>query len=1005
MRCHLNWRISSVWNCSGEVMVLPLQPSVWRDWGAAAWGLALLRHYFTGYDAQPVSRLAISAEELAKVAGAEESDAAAALAAFLRAVQCSAEVFRRHLSRASLEPGTWNRREPPPFLAWLFFTCYAAAPLDAETADEGVFRERVRQLLGHAAGTTYALGDLSLLWEELATWLQERRNDGEPYRALRLPDRGWMRLIGYSVRLAFPQREDWLRLRDLLAASGVGPSPTVPEAFQIIGRARGRFSDDFQYVFDRARDALANGRDVAELHALWSAILEAAALARPFSRPGRIRYRLLAQEDELGRIDPFVVAAGVLSGVRGEAQLSRLDEPFDEFDQLVCAANGSPGLIAKLLLENALGDKLSGLGSSSIPRAVREGVLLFQRVDSAVWELAVRRPNEGRVRTLVRSDLSAGLLRLVDGSPREARDTRFDGWCELADFDITQLVDPRDGAVAELASVRCLQRVEVGPQLHLVGGIRLDGGFLGIGSLLPEVHCIEAEDAVLFRLSEESGEDHSTLVTMLEGDRERRGVFTWPMGHGDLEGAFVFAGRREGFVLAPREVRFHSRGLNHAYAGPTTPDHWLIEAGTVDVAPAAEARDAFLEQELCRAAPPPAVDRALAESLPMFTNYSADDEAQLDRFVEALAAISASRKGIGEAELIEILGKVIPDANGFAVWGIVRAWLEAGYVDCLTRRRWHGRVYFARQPRLVLMPDDSSRSIRAVLHGLSPYRLRAAARDLFARGGATPAPAASLSRFVPAPLSWRLESAEHAREVAKNLGILGVAGVCEPEQLVGDFDTAISDDALLPLGYELQRIWDWAAGRFRRPSGSRAADDVRIEHYTRTNGPDQYVVTSNDQRRTTRSRSWALLDGFRRAGRKAFSPVGSVVIARSGEDGPQVPLPVARAIALRAGIVGGPAEAESAGRYYAYAVSRASEQRWLLTWLSGMKAGETVLRRFAWLLAAASASNYAAERLPADLRRRLRDLRAVPDAHSMADRCIPRRLHPHVRRAVELAEP
>jgi hypothetical protein len=234
--------------------------------------------------------------------------------------------------------------------------------------------------------------------------------------------------------------------------------------------------------------------------------------------------------------------------------------------------------------------------------------------------------------------------------------------------------------------------------------------------------------------------------------------------------------------------------------------------------------------------------------------------------------------------------------------------------------------------------------------------------------------------------------------------MLDIASVREPEQLAGDFDAAVSDDALLPPSYELQRIWDWTAGRFRRPNGGRAADDVRIEHYTRTNGADRYVVASNDQWRTTLSRSWALLDGFRRAGRKAFSPVGSVVIARSGDDGPQVPLPVARAIALRAGMVGGPAETESIGRYYAYAVSRTSEQRWLLTWLSGVKADETVVRRFTWLLAAASAPGSDAVRLPADLRRRLRDLRAVPDALSIADRRIPRRLHPHVRRAVELAE-
>ena len=249
-------------------------------------------------------------------------------------------------------------------------------------AEEGVFRERVRHLLGHEVGTTYALYDLSLLWEAFAAWLQNRRNAGEPYRSLDLPDRGLLTLIGYSLRLAFPRREDRLRLRDVLAASDAGPNPTVPEAFQAISRARDRFSSDFRHVFDWARNALASGRDIPELQALWSAILEAAVLAPASARPTRVRYRLFAQEDELGHIDPFVVAAGVPFGARGGAQFTRLDEPFDDFDHLVCAADGSTGLIAKLLLMEALEGKLPDFVASPLPRAAREGVLLFQRLDA-----------------------------------------------------------------------------------------------------------------------------------------------------------------------------------------------------------------------------------------------------------------------------------------------------------------------------------------------------------------------------------------------------------------------------------------------------------------------------------------------------------------------------------------------------------------------------------------------------------------------------------------------
>jgi hypothetical protein len=152
------------------------------------------------------------------------------------------------------------------------------------------------------------------------------------------------------------------------------------------------------------------------------------------------------------------------------------------------------------------------------------------------------------------------------------------------------------------------------------------------------------------------------------------------------------------------------------------------------------------------------------------------------------------------------------------------------------------------------------------------------------------------------------------------------------------------------------------------------------------------------------SRSWALLDGFRRAGTEAFSSAGPMAIVRTGIDGPHVPLPLARAVGVRSGIVGGPTEAPLRGWQYAYATERPRDQRWLLGWLSGVSADETLVRRLAWLSAAASSPGGDLVVLPADIRRRLRNLHSVPDASSMADRRLPRHLLVHIRRAIADAE-
>lgn len=380
------------------------------------------------------------------------------------------------------------------------------------------------------------------------------------------------------------------------------------------------------------------------------------------------------------------------------ARFSRLDEPFDEFDHLVCATDGSTGLIAKPPLMEALEDKVPGLGASPIPRAVREGVLLLRQVDSATWELAVTRPSEGKVRALVPTRLLDAFLRLVNGPERHPRESRFDGWREVDAFDVTALAEPRESAVPELASVRCLERIEIGPQLHLVGGIRVDGGYLGLSGLLPEVHCAEAEHAALFSLSKESGSCADPRRDTGTRGRASRSL-RWSPGHGDLEGAYVFAGSRNGRVVAPREILFHSRALSHDYECPTDPSRWC--RGLHFRRRACWSGGGHLSRARNRPSywPGAVIDALAAEGIDVLTGRSVDDDSEHDRLVEALAAISVARKGIGEAELIEILGKIVRHATGFAIWGIIRGWVEAGSSTASPSRQWRGRVLTSRAAR------------------------------------------------------------------------------------------------------------------------------------------------------------------------------------------------------------------------------------------------------------------------------------------------------------------
>jgi len=984
------------------VTLPPQTERAWRDWDARSWGRALLQHYFVGDDDVPVSRLATTQEELAQAAGATADAAADARDAFLQAIRCDPATFRRRLSDASLAPAAWDRQTPPPFLAYLFFTCFAAASLDPDIAEEGVFRERLRQLLLHDEGTNYHLPDLSRLWEAFADWLTARRELGDPYRRLILPERGGMTLIGYSLRLAFPRRQDRLRLRDLLTTSDLGRAPTVPEAFQLVGRRINRFSPDFQRVFNRARTALTRSSREPLLHVIWSSILEAAALVRDVEQQhSRIEYQVLGQEDERGRLDLFVMVSGPTASLRGGAQLLPLDEAVASFDYVIAGDDGTPREISADLLAGLLQHQVPDLANSSIARAVREGLLLFSRVDSATWQLALTRPREGRLRALVRSHLSTDFQRLLPADVHSLMETRFSGWLECSEIDTTDLADPQIAPVRSLTSIRCLQRVEVGSLLHLVGGIRVDGGFLGIGGLLPKVHCADA-DVVTISRTPENPLGAPVLVETLTRDPEHEHRFSWPEER-DLDGPHVFIARREQQNAGLRRVHFHSHGLGHHYLDPSNPSGWLVETSVSDVESAETGRDGFLEEEIRPANPIP-IESARGDGLSIDADASLDARPQQSQLAEAIAALGMTRRGIAEVDLIEILRGTLREVDGFAVWAIIRGWQEAGYIDSLTKRAWRGRFYFPRRPRFVFISHDIDSSVRVALHGLSPYSLRNAVRTLFERGGAERLPSRSLSRHVPAPLWWRFESAAHAEGVVAEFGELAIKGIRGLNDIAGDFDAAVANVAPLPPGYERQRTWSFDLGGFRRFQKPSTNDDVTVEHYTRPNGPDHYVVVARGERRTTLSRSWALLFAFRQANRTAFEGLGPIGVVRLRDDGPHVPLPIARALALRSGIVGGPAEVPTVGDCYAYAVERPDQQRWLLRWLKGDKVDEAILGRFAWLMAAASSSRDEMRSLPTDLRRKLRKLDSIPAAQELADRSVPANLIVHIRRAIALTE-
>jgi hypothetical protein len=458
-------------------------------------------------------------------------------------------------------------------------------------------------------------------------------------------------------------------------------------------------------------------------------------------------------------------------------------------------------------------------------------------------------------------------------------------------------------------------------------------------------------------------------------------------------------------VIASREIHFRSRVLSHDYAVPTDPHRWIIEAAPADILPVSDGRD------YCLTTPDgkPAADSLRSprpaeqwiNNHPSCEIFSVDDDPSIDRFVEALAAVCASRKGITESDFLELLETMLQIEAGPGIWDVARALLEAGYVDAISRRHWRGRFYFARRPRLVIVGVDSQ--TRVVLHGLAPHSLRVRAAATFERMGASTVPVRVVSRTVGAPQMWSVASAEVAEAAAAELGLGVLEQVKHLAELVVPLTNEVSSSET-PSAYELQGVWDWKGGGFRKRRPDRH-DTVSIQWLARQDRPDRFQVGRSDGTSwSTFSRNWALLRGYFWAQQPPFSSDGPARLVRPLSFGPYLPLPIGRAVVLRSHVVSGPIGSLSDDHGYAYEVATTQERNYLLHWAMGRAATASHPRHLAWLLSALSehTGGLDAVAVPADLRHRLSKLTDLPNAVSVSKRRIPRRMLPLLRRTLDL---
>jgi|GEM_PF-2229819 len=991
----------------------------WKEWDHQEWGSALFLHFF--FDAEgtsvPVRTLSVTQETLVLVTGDHDAAPEDVKSSFLKAIGNDPSSIRLHLSPSRYYGSfKWLSEEPPYFFLYLALTCFVASASDGEVSEVGNFRDRMRILLGNDESVSYGLNGLNTTWALLKTWLYHHQSKGSAYRGLELPDPGYMKLIGCSIRLAFPKRRDLIKLIEIFAGAKFGDDPSPFEVIQLVGKNKRSFTDHFGKEFDAFKVAYFGKDPDVGKSPFWAAVKEAVSADRIARKEKRSKFGLILFPSESGfDNDMFLLSDTELdfdcSGkpvrfVRAESNVGRL--PY-------VAVPGNEGVedppdIIGALLDWDLFRSVPALKKSPLSVSIGQGVLLFVKNEVGLYESCTNNVRDGSVKVYVWDDLKDEFLAAFpeDRRPEFHKDCRYPGWAESEPFDAEDLFSMKVTSGSKLERIRCLQRPIENPSLHLSGGIRVEDGYLGIPPCLPEVHAPEADSVVMIPLNDgkpiSDGTDH--ILKKAEGGE---GIFTITLPPSSfLEGQYGIVARRgEDVVVGVKRVEFHTKTSPSEYKYPSTPSNWYVESVGPDVLPYnPDSRGWHLGSD----APPPDAGKydhniRNRSSIRQFPLYMPEEaySSEAGALIEICAGKTARKRGIPEAEFIDLLQRVFPLGKRSHVWDLARSWIENCYLDRLIDRTWKGSSYYPVRPHLVVRRTGTR--YQAVLAGLATSEIRRFVAKSMVSGGALHEERFSHSPMVPAPLMWSSETDGLFSQIAEeiNIPVVGSPDVTDRLWSVGDVIAKVSEP---PGGYRRKGIWYWDGGYFVPEDPYRGnRPPVFIEWMTRTrnDSPDYYLVSWNDGRTWwTYSRTWTLLVAYTLCGQIPLVTNSGTELVEIGLPRVYLPLVYARWLSANSRIVPSPIFEESGRSDYAYAFPTKRElDRFLgIFWDRSISDPVILSKTLNTLLSEAKRLRRSEERtlpLPRDLRKMLDSLTSNPQAKELARSRFPARMIPGIK--------
>jgi hypothetical protein len=803
-----------------------------------AWERLLVLHYLRTdgpFGTAPLRWIDATPIELARATRIEGIDPEVAKASFLSIFSneyVTRDVFRT--GRIS-KPGS---NEAPGYFRYLVLSALVPA-LAPEETDSNDFRVRLGALLG-LGGQLSDVGGLPRLWKSLTKWCDGQRAEARPFRRVDLPEPGHMRLIGYSIRLAFPSWRDRERLTQEVDRVG---AERFDRPRAVIGHLKhhiefGSYSTSMQDAFTDFYTRFQSGERLLTQHRFWRLIRDVVSnlesRARTVPLTDRARLTLSFGIDDADMSMAFVVASGT------EA------DPIEAFR--------TEGTVSAVLEDLMSAPVATRWVPDWVRQTITSGVLLLDEERWGRWALK-KRSEIGR----------AGIIAVVRDHIAARADLRSIGWRPAG----------REWVFGDIRNLGELERLLLGLDrrapaldedlvtLKVVGGIKTGGVLLGRPRTLPSIRATAASSLSIEPIGDTRGDPS---LEPLDSD-------TWSLiATTPLAGTWrITASEDAAPGLAPMEfeqnVAFDDRAVEHAtLAEPDRdPTKWEPEVELI-----------FQRGEALE---------------PRSGSYPQAAVEGNDRLTDLLEAIYArGRTGWAESDIVDLMRRVIGSSDGPRPWDMLRILQVSGWIEPRQQTTWRGRRWFLRPLSLVVLGEGTDAV--TVLDGASPLVVRERFRAVAASIGARDVAGVPIGVWSPPVLAVQ----------GVDPGVLAEASGLTVERAVdvvtSPAPAAWPKERRSATHRDLVSSWSWQASAFRTEA-EEPPNGVSLGRYRRARGDerDVYIVGAPSLAPMSfTSRASAVMEAHRAAGSPLFEFDGSR-LRRMASDG-HLPEPIERTLRL-----------------------------------------------------------------------------------------------------------